>query len=188
MSPTPHIRPPAQPGSALFLDRDGTLIADAGFLSDPAGVVLLDGVKAALHRAARTHRLYLLSNQSGIGRGYYTMDAARAVNARMEALLELPPPGFSGVCIAPEAPDEPPVYRKPSPRFILESIARDGLDPSRCWMIGDRLSDVQAGVNAGIRAALIRNPDYFKEETRLFCQEHNLPMFGSLAEALAEAL
>ena len=188
MSLFPHIPTPAQTGSALFLDRDGTLIADAGFLSDPAGVVLLDGVKAALHRAARTHRLYLLSNQSGIGRGYYTMDAARAVNARMEALLELTPPGFSGVCIAPEAPDEPPVYRKPSPRFILESIARDGLDPSRCWMIGDRLSDVQAGVNAGIRAALIRNPDYFKEETRLFCQEHNLPMFGSLAEALAEAL
>ena len=179
-------REPCRAG--LFLDRDGTLIRDAGFLSDPAGVVLLDGVKAALHRAIRTHRLYLFSNQSGIGRGYYTLEQALAVNARMEALLELPPPGFSGVCLAPEAPEEPVVYRKPSPRFILESIRKDGLDPLSCWMIGDRLSDLQAGVNAGIRTALIRNPDYFKEETRLFCERHALPEYASLAQALETVL
>lgn len=170
--------------AALFLDRDGTLIADAGFLSDPAGVVLLPGVKTALQRAARTHRLYLFSNQSGIGRGYYTREAAQAVNARMETLLQLPPLGFAGVCIAPETPEEPLVYRKPSPRFILESIARDGLDPAQCWMIGDRLSDVQAGVNAGIRTALIRNPDYFNEATRQFCETRAIPVFPSLARAL----
>ena len=174
--------PPSR--AALFLDRDGTLIRDAGFLSDPNGVVLLDGVKEALHRAVRTHRLYLFSNQSGIGRGFYTLTQALAVNARMEALLNLPPPGFSGVCMAPEAPEAPMVYRKPSPRFILESIEKDGLDPRRCWMIGDRLSDLQAGVNAGIRTALILNPDYFKEETRQFCEQHALPMFASLAQAL----
>ncbi len=170
--------------AALFLDRDGTLIKDAGFLSDPDGVVLLDGVQAALHRAIQTHRLYLFTNQSGIGRGLYTLKEAQAVNARLEALLALPPPGFSAICIAPEAPEDPAVYRKPSPRFIRECIQRDGLDPAQCWMIGDRLSDLQAGVNAGIRAALIRNPDHFKEETRLFCQDHALPVFASLAQAL----
>ncbi len=174
--------------AALFLDRDGTIIQDAGFLSDPAGVVLLEGAKAALHRAIRTHRLYLFTNQSGIGRGFYTLEQARAVNARMEELLELPPPGFSGVCMAPEAPEAPMVYRKPSPRFILESIRSDGLDPARCWMIGDRLSDLQAGVNAGIRTALVRNPDHFKEETRRFCEAHALPVFASLAEALEKAV
>lgn len=176
----------AQP--ALFLDRDGTIIRDAGFLCDPAGVELLPGAKEALHRALRTHRLYLFSNQSGIGRGYYTMEQALAVNDRMLELLELPPPGFSGICLAPEAPDTPAVYRKPSPRFIHESIRRDGLDPARCWMIGDRLSDLQAGVNAGIRSVLILNPDYYKEETRLFCEAHALPAFRSLAEALPTLL
>lgn len=175
--------PPTDSQAALFLDRDGTIIRDAGFLSDPAGVVVLDGAKEALHRAMRTHRLYLFSNQSGIGRGYYTLEQALAVNARMLALLELPPPGFSGVCLAPEAPEEPAVYRKPSPRFIQESLRRDRLDPARCWMIGDRLSDLQAGVSAGIRAALIRNDDYFTEETRRFCEAHALPVFASLTQA-----
>jgi len=184
MPPTAHTTPRA----ALFLDRDGTLIRDAGFLCDPEGVELLAGVKEALRCAAATHRLYLFSNQSGIGRGYFTLAEALAVNARMEALLELPPPGFYGTCIAPEAPAEPSAYRKPSPRFILERIARDRLDPSQCWMIGDRLSDVQAGVNAGIRAALIRNPDYFSEETRLFCEAHAIPVFPSLAQALGAVL
>lgn len=174
--------------AALFLDRDGTIIRDTGFLCDPAGVELLDGAKEALRRALRTHRLYLFSNQSGIGRGFYTMEQALAVNARMLELLALPPPGFSGICLAPEAPEAPAVYRKPSPRFIQESIRRDGLDPARCWMLGDRLSDLQAGVNAGIRPALILNPDYYKEETRLFCEAHALPVFASLAEALQAVL
>ena len=170
--------------AALFLDRDGTLIKDVGFLSDPAGVVLLEGVKEALHRALRTCRLYLFSNQSGIGRGYYTMEQALAVNARMTALLALPAPGFSRICMAPESPDAPAVYRKPSPKFIRECIDLDGLDPARCWMIGDRLSDLQAGVNAGIRAVLIRNPDYLKAETQAYAEEHRIPQFGSLAQTL----
>ncbi len=179
---------PADTRAALFLDRDGTIIRDVGFLSEPDGVEVLAGAKEALHRAARTHRLYLFSNQSGIGRGFYTLEQARAVNARMLELLELPPPGFAGVCLAPEAPEEPAVYRKPSPRFILECIRRDRLDPARCWMVGDRLSDLQAGVNAGIRAALILNPDHFKEETRVFCEAHALPVFVSLAEAVRTLL
>jgi D-glycero-D-manno-heptose 1,7-bisphosphate phosphatase len=169
---------------ALFLDRDGTIIRDVGFLSDPAGVAVLEGAKDALHRVAKTHRLYLFSNQSGIGRGYYTMEQAQAVNARMLELLELPPPGFSDSCLAREAPDEPAVFRKPSPRFILTCMQRDGLDPARCWMIGDRLSDLQAGINAGIHAALIHNAEHFKEETRLFCETHDLPVFVSLAQAV----
>lgn len=180
--------PSSDSPAALFLDRDGTIIRDSGFLSDPAGVELLPGAKEALHLALRSHRLYLFSNQSGIGRGYYTMEQALAVNARMLELLALPPPGFSGICLAPEAPEVPAVYRKPSPRFIQESIRRDGLDPARCWMIGDRLSDLQAGFNAGIRPALILNPDYYKEETRLFCEAHALPVCTSLAEAVRTLL
>lgn len=172
--------------SALFLDRDGTIIRDSGFLCDPSAVELLDGAKAALHHAARTHRLYLFTNQSGIGRGYYTLEQAQAVHTRMLELLELPPPGFTDICMAPETPDEPAVYRKPSPRFILECITRDALDPAQCWMIGDRLSDLQAGVNAGIRVALIHNHDYFNAETHLFCEAHHIPTYDSLASALAK--
>jgi D-glycero-D-manno-heptose 1,7-bisphosphate phosphatase len=143
-------------GRALFLDRDGTLILDKHYLSDPAGVEMIPGVPAALQRARELgYQLFLFTNQSGIGRGMYTLEDALRCNVRMEELIGLPAPLFTDICIAPEAPDQPSTYRKPSPRFILESIQRHALDPAHCWMVGDREADVQAGQNAGIRAAAV---------------------------------
>lgn len=142
---------------ALFLDRDGTLIVDKVYLADPAGVELIPGVAEGLARARGLgYRLFLFTNQSGIGRGYHTIEDTRRVNARMEEIIGLPLPVFADTCIAPEAPDQPVVYRKPSPRFILESIARHGLDPAQCWMVGDSAADLGAGLGAGIRAAVVR--------------------------------
>jgi D-glycero-D-manno-heptose 1,7-bisphosphate phosphatase len=142
---------------ALFLDRDGTLIVDKVYLADPAGVELIPGTAAGLARARELgYRLFLFTNQSGIGRGYHTIEDTHRVNARLEEVLGLPRPVFEDICIAPEAPDQPAVYRKPSPRFILESIARHGLDPARCWMVGDSAADIGAGLKAGIRAAAVR--------------------------------
>lgn len=139
---------------ALFLDRDGTLIHDKHYLSDPAGVELVPGVAAALRRARELgYRLFIHTNQSGIARGMYTLDDVHACNLRMEELLGLPSPIFDDICIAPEGPNDPLVYRKPSPRFILESIERFGLDARQCWMVGDREADAETAQNAGIRAA-----------------------------------
>ncbi|MBS0632945.1 MAG: HAD-IIIA family hydrolase [Verrucomicrobia bacterium] len=136
---------------ALFLDRDGTLIIDKDYLADPAGVEILPGIPAALRRARELgYELFLFTNQSGIGRGYYTLDQAHAVNARMDELLGLPAPIFREICIAPERPDQPSLYRKPSPRFIQEMIARYALDPAHCYMVGDRPSDIESGQNAGV--------------------------------------
>ncbi|HEU5078323.1 MAG TPA: HAD-IIIA family hydrolase [Opitutaceae bacterium] len=143
---------------ALFLDRDGTLIVDKHYLADPAGVELLPGVVEGLRRARDLgYKLFLFSNQSGIGRGYFTMDAALAVNRRMEELIGLGQPLFTGVCLAPESPDQPPEYRKPSPRFILEMIATHRLDPAQCTMVGDRETDIEAGLNAKIHVAGLCN-------------------------------
>jgi D-glycero-D-manno-heptose 1,7-bisphosphate phosphatase len=142
---------------ALFLDRDGTLIVDRVYLSDPAGVELIPGTAGALARARDLgYRLYLFTNQSGIGRGYFTLEDARRVNDRLEELLGLPKPVFHGICIAPEAPGQPAVYRKPSPRYLLETIASDGLDPDRSWVVGDSAADIGAARAAGIRAAAVR--------------------------------
>lgn len=141
---------------ALFLDRDGTLIVDAHYLAKPADVVLLPGVRPALQRARDLgYELFLFTNQSGIGRGYFTLADAEACNRRMVELLDLGDDLFAGTCIAPEAPDQPSKYRKPSPAFILETIAARGLDPTTCYMVGDRESDVLAGTNAGIAAAAV---------------------------------
>ncbi|MBA4138126.1 MAG: hypothetical protein C0518_12490 [Opitutus sp.] len=153
--------PPASGARALFLDRDGTLIHDRDYLCDPAGVELIAGAADALRRARELgYQLFLFTNQSGIGRGYHTIDDTHRCNARMLELLGLGKNLFAGICIAPEAPDQPSLYRKPSPRFIHEMIAQHGLDPARCWMIGDRESDLDAGLAAGIRAAAVCTGKY----------------------------
>ena len=142
---------------ALFLDRDGTLIIDKVYLSDPAGIDVIPGVPAALRRARELgYLLFLFTNQSGIGRGLHTLDDTLRVNARMEEMLGLPSPLFTATCIAPEVPPQPIVYRKPSPRFILEQIAQHRLDPAQCWMVGDSAADIGAALAAGIKAAAVR--------------------------------
>lgn len=137
----------------LFLDRDGTLIEHIPYLSDPDGVRILPGVREMLLQALqRGFHLFLLTNQSGVGRGYYTMEDVVECNDRMLQELDLPFPGFTEICIAPEAPGELSAYRKPSPRFILEMMEKYGLDPAGCYMLGDSDCDYEAGRNAGIQA------------------------------------
>jgi D-glycero-D-manno-heptose 1,7-bisphosphate phosphatase len=170
---------------ALFLDRDGTLILDKHYLADPAGVELIPGVADALRRArALGYKLFLFTNQSGIGRGLHTLDDALRCNARMEELIGMPLPLFDDICIAPESSDQPSNYRKPSPRFIQESIARHALDPAQCWMIGDRDSDVQAGLNANIRSVALCTGKY---DAAVWAERAmpNVPVFPSLVEFVA---
>lgn len=170
---------------ALFLDRDGTLIIDKVYLADPAGVELIPGAAAGLRRARELgYKVFLFTNQSGIGRGYHTIEDAHRVNARLEELLGPPRPAFDDICIAPEAPGQPVVYRKPSPRFILETIARHGLDPAQCYMVGDSAADVQASLNAGIRPVVVRTG---KVDPRTLPEvaQHRVPVFTDFAEFVA---
>jgi D-glycero-D-manno-heptose 1,7-bisphosphate phosphatase len=74
----------------------------------------------------------------------------------MEELLGLPRPVFDGICIAPEAPGQPSLYRKPSPRFILRRRWPARARPGGCWMVGDSAADIGAALAAGIRAAAVR--------------------------------
>ncbi len=170
--------------AGLFLDRDGTLVHDRGYMSRPDQMRLLPGVREALRRAARHCRLYLLTNQSGVGRGYYSLPDAQACNQRLFELLG-PDVVFHGVCVATESPEEIPRYRKPSPRYLLEAIRRDRLDASRCWMVGDRLSDLQCGVRAGVQAALVRQSDHADTaEVRAYVHAHRLPVYDSLPDCI----
>jgi D-glycero-D-manno-heptose 1,7-bisphosphate phosphatase len=170
---------------ALFLDRDGTLIVDKVYLADPAGVELIPGTAAALERARSLgYLLFLFTNQSGIGRGLHTLNDTHRVNDRLEELLGLPRPVFSGICIAPEAPGQPAVYRKPSPRFILEQLAEHRLDPAQCWMVGDSAADLGAGTAAGVNVAALRtglvDPSTLPEVVA-----RRIPVFQNLAEFVA---
>lgn len=170
---------------ALFLDRDGTLIIDKVYLADPAGVELFPGVATALGRVrALGYKLFLFTNQSGIGRGLHTIEDTHRVNARMEELLGLPRPVFDGICVAPEAPGQPVEYRKPSPRFILETVAARSLDPAQCWMVGDSAADIGAGLAAKIRVAAVQTG---KVDPRTLPEvaQHGVPVFANFADFAA---
>jgi len=167
---------------AVFLDRDGTLIENRHYLRSPEGVAILPGVREALVRArAAGSKLFLFTNQSGVGRGYFTLDDVEAVNRRMIELLGLGDDLFAGICIAPERPDEPPVYRKPSPRFIDEMLAEHAIRAGAAWMVGDAPSDWEAGIRAGVRtAAIVR--DVATESERQRRLELGVDAYGSLLE------
>lgn len=168
----------SMPGKSLFLDRDGTLNVDTGYLSHADAVELLPGVKEAVGRALELgYRLFLFTNQSGIGRGYFTMEDAEAVNDRLVALLGYGSDIFTEVCIAPEHPDDPPVYRKPTPRFILESLERYELDPKESYMVGDRMSDWDAGLNAGIQSVALETGEPITEGVRAYIKEKGIQLF-----------
>lgn len=170
---------------ALFLDRDGTLIIDKVYLSDPTGVELIPGAADGLKRARSLgYQLFLFTNQSGIGRGLHTLEDTHRVNARILELLGLPAPLFTAICIAPEAPGQPVQYRKPSPRFILEQIAQLSLDPAQCWMVGDSAADIGAGLAAKINVAAVRtgktDPMTLPE-----IKAHQIPVYPSFREFAA---
>lgn len=141
---------------AIFFDRDNTLNADpVGYIHDPKEIVLLPYAKEVIQLAKKAgYLLFLHTNQSGIHRGFFTLEQVENCHRRLENLLANGPI-FDRICIAPERPDEPAIYRKPSPKFILEMIAEYQLSPENCWMIGDRDSDMQTAYNAGIKGILV---------------------------------
>lgn len=171
---------------ALVFDRDGTLIEHVPYLANPAEVRLLPGVRDAL--AAARHapaKWFLHSNQSGVGRGWFDLGSVHACNARMIELLDLGPAPFERICIAPEAPDQPSHYRKPSPEFVRE-IQRDfSLKPEEICYIGDRGSDLATAHAAGTRGiGVATGLDDLRAELRDLGLAAEFPVFDSLAAAL----
>lgn len=159
---------PCEPPRAVFLDRDGTLIENRHYLRSADGVSVLPGVRQGLSRLREIGaKLFLLTNQSGVGRGYFTLADVEAQNRRMIQCIGLGDDLFTRICVAPEHPDDPPVYRKPSPRFIHEMLLEHAIPPAAAWMVGDSPVDWQAGLNAGIRAAAIMSTGSSETERAL---------------------
>lgn len=153
---------------AVFLDRDGTLNAERNYLCDPAELELLPGVPEALRRLRTAGcRLVIVTNQSGIGRGYYTEADMHRVNQRLCEFLAPHGVGFDRIYFAPEAPDQPSRGRKPSPQFLLDARDELGLDLGRSYMIGDKLIDLECGWNAGVRCSILVRTGYGAEVERL---------------------
>lgn len=134
---------------AVFADRDGTLIKHVDYISDPSKIELLPGVKDAVHELIdRKVYFFILTNQSGVGRGYFPVERVHACQQRLFELLECAPDQISGCCIAPEAPNEEGGYRKPSPRFIDEAANYFGFKKEDSRVIGDAMVDLETAWNS----------------------------------------
>ena len=137
--------------SALFLDRDGTLIVDVGYPRDPDGVTLVEGAADALRALQRDFALVIISNQSGIGRGIIRDYEAAAVHERVIERFQAAGVTFAGAYYCPHAPQDHCRCRKPAPGLIEDAVRELDLDLSRSFMIGDKPSDLDAGRSAGCR-------------------------------------
>ena len=149
---------------AVFLDRDGTLNEEVGYLSRPEELRLLPGAAAAVAQLnAKGIPVVVVTNQSGIGRGYYGWQDFAAVMSRMGTLLALENAHVDAVYAAPHHPEGRGDYavpdhpdRKPNPGMLQRAAEEHGLDLGRSWMVGDKAIDVEAGRRAGCRTCLVR--------------------------------
>ena len=144
---------------AVFLDRDGTVIAEKSYLSDPEGVVLVGGAAAAMRRLRDAgFALVVVTNQSGIARGLYTMDDYHAVAARLDRELDARGARPDATYYCPHHPDAtgPCDCRKPATGMHRQAMAELNLDPRRSFFVGDKVSDVLPAGALGGQGILVQ--------------------------------
>lgn len=141
---------------AVFLDRDGTVIEDVDYLSDPGAIRFIPGAVETLKRLRRNgFACVIVTNQSGIGRGMVTHEQMERIHVQLMRLLENQDATLDAIYYCPEAPLGGPEWvvehndRKPGPGMLMRAALELDLDLESSWMVGDKLSDVLAGFNAG---------------------------------------
>src|SRR5271170_6362340 len=152
---------------AVFIDRDGTMIAEKNYLHRPEDVEIFSATRTGLKKLCGAgFKLFIVSNQSGVGRGYFTMADVKKVNQFMCAELARDRIRFEKIYIAPEAPDKPSRGRKPSPQFLFDARDEFDLDLTKSFMIGDKLIDLECGWNAGVKKSILVRTGYGAETER----------------------
>jgi len=140
---------------AVFLDRDGTLMHDADYCSRPDQVKIFDGAADALRRLKEAgYKVIVITNQSGIGRGFFTEKDYRAVEA--EVSRQLGGGLIDATYFCPDAPGQLSKCRKPEPGMVLQAAREHDVDLSRSFLIGDKEIDAECAHNAGVRAIRVR--------------------------------
>jgi histidinol-phosphate phosphatase family protein len=148
---------------AVFLDKDGTLIEDVPYNVDPSRIRLTPGAPGALQLlSGEGFRLIVVTNQSGVGRGYFEESALAAVEEELRRLVRLAGAEIHGFYYCPHLPveeleggEEPCACRKPLPGLLYAAAAEHGIDLEESWLVGDIVDDVEAGRRAGCRTVLV---------------------------------
>ena len=171
---------------AVFLDRDGTLVEEVGYLHDPQQVVLIGGAAEAIRLLNEAHvPALLVVNQAGIGRGYYSEAQMWATQRALEEQLAAVGARCDGFYFCPHHPDEGCECRKPRPGMLRQAAAEHGLELQASYLVGDKLSDLQAGRRAGCHAVLVRTG--YGERAQQACQDGGLTpdaVCGDVLEAV----
>lgn len=185
------VRPP------LFIDRDGTLIEEVGYLSDLARMRLLPGAAAALRAANEAgHPVILVSNQSGVARGYFSEAFVTQSAQHLVRLLAAEGARLDAQYYCPYHPEGRPPYdlespeRKPGPGMLLRAAREHGLVLRGAYMVGDRISDVETGAGLGVIPLLVRTGYGREAEADLTADfaARGGRVFDDLAAALAWVL
>lgn len=148
---------PTERRRAVFLDRDGVLIEEVDYLGDPRGLRLIPSAPAALRRLSRAgFRVIVISNQSGVARGYFSLSALRRIHARLRAELRARGARLDAIYYCPHHPDDGCRCRKPETELLARAGRRFGLDLGRSFFIGDTSVDVRTARRAGCAPLLVR--------------------------------
>jgi D-glycero-D-manno-heptose 1,7-bisphosphate phosphatase len=140
---------------AVFFDRDGTLMEEVHYCGDPAQVRIYPGVPEGLRRLKEAgFRTFIVTNQSGIGRGLITEQQYRAVQA--ELLAQVGEGSIDASYFCPDAPGAPSTRRKPEPGMVFEAASEFDVDLAQSYLIGDKSADVECGKRAGVKTILVQ--------------------------------
>ena len=141
----------------VLIDRDGTINVEKHYLSDPDQVELYPGVAAAIRRLNQLNMgVAVITNQSGVARGYFDLARLEQIHTRLYALLESEGAAIDGIYICPHGPDDDCDCRKPLPGMVDQAVADHHFDPARAFMIGDKEVDVELGQAVGAETFLVR--------------------------------
>jgi len=173
-------------GVTVFLDRDGTLNYDPGYLKVAADLKLLAGVGPALARLKRAGaRLVVVTNQSGVGRGIVTLKDLETIHARLQGLLEQEGAALDAIYFCPHHPNDGCRCRKPNVGMVERAVSELQLDLRRSYLIGDHARDIQLAKRVGAKAILLTPASVDAQALDRLKAEQALP--DAVAKSMAEA-
>jgi D-glycero-D-manno-heptose 1,7-bisphosphate phosphatase len=140
---------------AIFLDRDGVIIEEKHFLIDASQIEFVPGAIDAL-KSLDGYLKIVISNQSGVARGFFTGDDVKKFQSILAAILTENGIQIDSWRFCPHGPDDNCQCRKPKPGMILDEAQKFSVDLSKSWMIGDKRSDIAAGKTAGVKTILVK--------------------------------
>lgn len=141
---------------AVFLDRDGTINEDTGYIDSPERLIFIDGASSAIKKLnSKGYRVIIITNQSGVGRGYFSKEAVDAVNKKLEETLKKQGAHLDGIYYCPHHPDDNCECRKPK-IGLLEKAKKDlDIDFKKSYVVGDKISDVELASKIGGKGILV---------------------------------